>query len=196
MSTLRDRGSYKTISEFYGESPNPVQMKAHQCENYYNGHYKEHRGLVIENPTKETYIRPPVAVTQQPPLIERFDPSTSAPVPRVGDIEAGSLSDPKVWGPSFWFCLHNGAATYPNKASPIVSERMKGFILGIPYVLSCDECREHARVYIENHFTQLDEITGSREKLFCFFVDFHNQVNKRYGKRVYTCEEAKKLYYR
>jgi hypothetical protein len=48
-----------------------------------------------------------------------------------------NAQDPEVWGAAFWFSIHNGCVTYPLKASKIVAERMKGFILGLPYT------REH-----------------------------------------------------
>ena len=36
--------------------------------------------------------------------------------------------DPEVWGPSFWFTLHNGAISYPLQANNICKQRMKQFI--------------------------------------------------------------------
>lgn len=105
-----------------------------------------------------------------------------------------NTSDPQIWGPSFWFSLHNGSVRYPIKASNIVAERMKNFILGIPYILPCFECSEHARAHIMNNYANLDDITSGREKLFNFFVDFHNYVNKRYNKKIMSYEDAKKKY--
>lgn len=107
-----------------------------------------------------------------------------------------NTTDPKLWGPSFWFSLHNGCLSYPQQASDIIATRMKGFIMGLPYILPCTNCSEHARVFVEMHYDELEDICSSRDKLFCFFVDFHNQVNKRYNKPILTCEEAKKLYYK
>ena len=40
-------------------------------------------------------------------------------------LQYANSSDPNVWGPAFWFTLHNGAARYPIKASPICKESMK-----------------------------------------------------------------------
>ena len=105
-----------------------------------------------------------------------------------------NTSDPEVWGPSFWLTLHNGSAKYPVKASPIWAERMKGFILGIPVMIPCEKCSDHATSYIEANYDRLDEIVNGRDNLFKFFVDFHNQVNERYGKPIMSYEDAKKLY--
>lgn len=105
-----------------------------------------------------------------------------------------STSDPKVWGPAFWFSLHVSAAHYPVSASPIVRERMKGRILALPYEVPCKACRPHAIAFIEKHRANLDQIVSGRDELVKFYVNFHNQVNKRYGKKEWTTEEAKVYY--
>ena len=85
-----------------------------------------------------------------------------------------SSDNPDVWGPAMWFSLHNGAVRYPVEASPIVKERMKGFILGLPVMIPCHDCKEHTSAYIEGNFNNLDDICSGRVKLFNFFVDLHN----------------------
>ena len=102
--------------------------------------------------------------------------------------------DPKVWGPPLWYTLHNGAAHYPESASPICAARMKGFILGLPYLISCEECSNHARAYIEKNQQNLDAICSGRNNLFAFWVDMHNRVNARHGKPAMSVEEAANLY--
>ena len=109
-------------------------------------------------------------------------------------IQYANSGDPQVWGPAFWFTLHNGAARYPVKASPICAERMKGFIIGIPYMIPCEKCQDHALAHIEQNYDNLNNIVSGRQNLFNFFVDFHNYVNKRYGKPEVGYEEAYALY--
>tara|TARA_Y100000389_G_C17422476_1_gene497537 strand:- start:37 stop:519 length:483 start_codon:yes stop_codon:yes gene_type:complete len=103
-------------------------------------------------------------------------------------------SNPEVWGPSFWFSLHNGSLHYPENPSDIVIKKMKGFILGIPYMLPCHDCAEHAKAYISYVYDELNIICSSRDNLFKFYVDFHNYVNKRKNKKIMSHEEAYKLY--
>ena len=105
-----------------------------------------------------------------------------------------NTSDPAVWGPSFWFTLHNGASKYPISASKIQIERMKGFILGIPLMLPCISCKVHASNYIEEVKSKLDYICGSRDNLFKWLVDFHNAVNRRQNKQLISYEDAYKIY--
>jgi hypothetical protein len=103
-------------------------------------------------------------------------------------------SQPDVFGPAFWFTLHNGASRYPIEASPVQAEKAKGFIRGIPVMLPCEKCSGHAQSYIEGNDRQMDDIVSGRENLFKFFWEFHNYVNKRYNKPQITLEEAKSMY--
>ena len=105
-----------------------------------------------------------------------------------------STANPSVWGPPFWFSLHISSLYYPEEASPIVRERMKNRILAIPYEIPCSLCRPHASSYIEKNREKLDEIVSGRDGLFKFYVDFHNEVNARYGKEKWTYEKAYNYY--
>ena len=108
--------------------------------------------------------------------------------------DSKSLYDPYVWGPAFWLSIHTGALKYPKKASPICKEKMKGFIMGLPYILPCESCSDHAKSFIEENYENLDEIVSGSQNLFKFFNDFHNFVNMRYGKNTLTLEEAYNIY--
>jgi len=110
-------------------------------------------------------------------------------------------SNPYVWGPAFWLSFHVSAAYYPVNPSKIVSERMKQRILAIPYELPCSSCRPHAISFIEPYRVQvaqdkdkLDVVVSSRENLVKFYVDFHNYVNKRFGKKQWSYKEAEDAY--
>jgi hypothetical protein len=102
--------------------------------------------------------------------------------------------EPEVFGPALWFTLHNGAMRYPEEASPIVAEKMKSFILGLPYMVPCENCQSHAISYIEKHYDELSEVVKGQKNLFKFFFDFHNYVNKRLGKPEMSLESAMQLY--
>jgi len=103
-------------------------------------------------------------------------------------------ANPNVWGPAFWFSLHNGALRYPIQAAPLWKERMKHFILGIPVMVPCEKCSEHATAYLESKFYKIDEIVTSRSKLFEFFWEFHNYVNRSLNKPEMSLEDAYKMY--
>ena len=101
-----------------------------------------------------------------------------------------NTADPAVWGSAFWFVLHNGAAHYPVKASPMWAQHMKNFILAMPVMIPCEKCADHALAHIKANEHRLDEVVSGRDNLFKFFYDFHNYVNRRYGKPIPTLEEA------
>jgi len=112
-------------------------------------------------------------------------------LPEKGD------SNPNVWGPHYWYNLHNSSAIYPINANPLVRNVMKSRILAIPYELPCRKCQIHASAYIQQFSDiELDNIVSTREKLFNFYVDFHNAVNARLGKPIWTYEQAYNHYSR
>ena len=103
-------------------------------------------------------------------------------------------SSPDVWGPGFWFSLHNGALKYPDAPAPLWKERMKNFIIGIPVMLPCEKCSYHASAYIESQYENLDEIVKNKQNLFTFFCNFHNIVNERLNKPTMSITDAYKFY--
>ena len=93
--------------------------------------------------------------------------------------------NPVDFGPKLWYCLHNAAKSYPENPTKLVIHRMKNFILGIPYIIPCESCYDHALEYILNNEKNLDEICKNKKNLVIFFIEFHNNVNKRIGKQIY-----------
>jgi hypothetical protein len=151
-------------------------------------------------PSSKEKFQPSRFPVQQPTVFPVQQPSHFIPTKQKSEINIDysvsdkDLTDPEVWGPSFWFTLHNGSLSYPENASPIIAERLKGFILGLPYMLACSTCKLHAISYIEQNSSKLDDVCRGRDKLFNFFVDFHNYVNSKSGKKIFTYEEARDLY--
>jgi hypothetical protein len=107
-----------------------------------------------------------------------------------------NLTDPRVWGPPFWFSLHVSSANYPIKASNLTRELMKNRIKALPIEIPCSACRPHAHAYVESRKEELDDICSGRDSLFRFYVDFHNAVNKRYNKPIMSYDEARKMWMR
>jgi hypothetical protein len=109
-------------------------------------------------------------------------------------VSYANSGNPEVWGPAFWFSLHNGALRYPKQASPIWKERMKHFIMGIPVMVPCEKCADHATAHLEDNWSNMDDIVSCRDNLFKFFWEFHNLVNQRLGKPQMSLDDAYKLY--
>jgi hypothetical protein len=112
------------------------------------------------------------------------------------NIKVSSTKEPKVFGPPLWFSIHNSAAHYPPSPSPVCQQHTIKFIKSIPYIVPCDDCFIHAQNYI-SQFSDSDllDITSTRAKYFDWSVKFHNFVNKRLGKRIYTTQEAYDMYH-
>lgn len=156
--------------------------------------------LIIElSKIKPKPVQPPPI---KPPTECKCPKQNTTPCPKLQcpkhqQMKAQSpenLSDPKTWGPKLWFSFHNGAAKYPSNPSPIIKNNMKNFILGIPVILPCEKCKEHANQFIESNYNNLDNIVSSRDNLFKFFFDFHNYTNRKTNKPEMSYVDAKKLY--
>jgi len=169
---------YKTLGDM---RPKPY-VKENKNPNMFNNH----EPTVVKQNIRENYVHP-----QTSDNLNIIKPTIELTYKEEPNLPTSS---PQVFGPPMWFTLHNAAAYYPENASPITKERMKNVILGLPVLIPCAKCKEHATSYIEKHYNDLDKICSGRDSLFKFFVDFHNYVNQRYSKRIFTYEEAMKLY--
>ena len=181
--------NYKTVYEFYKKDTKYLpkeNFNFNQLIDYDTNlapmNYFYPNTLSNNITTKTTIIDPEVIVNNQPELSIKYE------------LTEGNGTSPDVFGPPFWFTLHNGANKYPENPNKIVQKKMKDFIIAIPIMLPCLKCKDHATSYIESNLEKLDKIVSSRKNLFNFFVDFHNYVNKTYGKRIFTYEEATDLY--
>lgn len=156
----------------------------------YNGRSREQRSVFnLNSPISgQSLYQFGHTVPMGPQKKEFFEISTEP------NTEVTTLLEPSVWGPKFWYTLHMSSHNYPEKASPIIVERMKGFIKAIPFILPCEKCKIHALQYIESHTDNLDMICSGQKELFDFFFNFHNAVNKRLNKPQMDYTVARKLY--
>lgn len=136
----------------------------------------------------------PQNVSKIETFIEEVKTTEKINTPTCSYHNMKASNNPLIWGPPFWYTIHNGVYHYPEHAGPLHIERMKNFILAIPIMLPCTTCKEHATAFIDKHRKKLDTICSGKDLLFKFFVDFHNQVNKRYGKPELSYDEAYNIY--
>lgn len=113
---------------------------------------------------------------------------------QIGMKKIKSTSSPEVWGPSAWLILHVFALNYPERANVFHATKCKNFIDGFIEMIPCQACHEHAKQYLRQNESKMDQIVSGRSNLFKFFVGFHNYVNVRYGKRQITEQEALEMY--
>lgn len=103
-----------------------------------------------------------------------------------------SSYEPESFGPAFWFTLHNGSTTYPDNPTIVVQRGMKQLLIHLPFLIPCIKCREHYYNTIKN--SNLDWVVSSRENLFTFLVDIHNDLNQENGKPTMDLDVAKQIY--
>lgn len=105
-----------------------------------------------------------------------------------------SISNPEVWGPAFWFINHLGSLSAPEIIPTEKRDKYWGFIDGIPEMVPCTDCKQHAREFVDTHRPYKNMICSSRDNLVKFFVDFHNKVNERNDKPMITYEEIYRMF--
>lgn len=88
----------------------------------------------------------------------------------------------KNWGNCAWKFIHLGSMVYPTNPSQEDKDGMRTFIYGLPYILPCPKCKEHAKEYIQNNLNLIEDAIVSKKNLFQFFVNFHNSVNLLLGR--------------
>jgi len=98
-----------------------------------------------------------------------------------------------VWGPCIWFLFHTLACKAVPADFPSIKTDLMNFIQRICANLPCPECTQHASGFMKQHAQRIAAIT-TKEQLQQFLVDFHNAVNVRKGKAIFTYEQAENQY--
>lgn len=96
----------------------------------------------------------------------------------------------QLWGNSTWYLFH----TLAEKLKPECDEEVQTILFHFKQVcfnLPCDDCKKHATETLQN--AKLDRVK-TRDDLKQFFLMFHNLVNKRINKPIFSKEECDKLY--
>ena len=95
---------------------------------------------------------------------------------------------PPIWGTYYWKVIHLSCLSYPMKPNKIEKANMNRFIISICYLLPCPQCRHHALKYINKIKPNL----ANRISILYWSFDFHNEVNKRTGKKQLSYETCLK----
>ena len=98
-----------------------------------------------------------------------------------------------IWGPCVWYLFHTLAYKVVPSDFPEIKSELIQFIQRICSNLPCPECTQHATQYMNQNTRKLSAIQ-TKEQLQYFLIDFHNAVNVRKGKPVFTYEQAADKY--
>jgi hypothetical protein len=98
-----------------------------------------------------------------------------------------------VWGPCIWYLFHTLAyKIVPSEFTNIKNELIV-YIQRICSNLPCPECTQHATEYMKQNARRIS-LLANKEQFQEFMVDFHNVVNVRKGKPVFTYQQAEEKY--
>lgn len=103
----------------------------------------------------------------------------------------GVVYQPKIWGNAGWTMMHTATFHYSEKPDKDEKQRMKIFLIVMPFMLPCGICG----VEFAKHVNELkDSDLASRKAISSWLVKVHNKVNLRLGKPIMTYEEAEQHY--
>ena len=112
----------------------------------------------------------------------------------IEEMPCDNTRDPKIWGPIWWFSLFNGCCAADESIPRAERAKYWQFIQGLPVMLPCSSCKEHAQAFIQKHAKNKDTICASRKSLLKFFVDFHNAIGKRKGNKKVSVQDVEKKF--
>lgn len=94
------------------------------------------------------------------------------------------------WGPRQWYWYHRMSYNAPEKCSlPVQKDYLESLVL-MTKLLPCMDCYDHFNKICQNKKIDFN----TRENMIDWFIDVHNQVNKRLGKPNFSRENANELY--
>ena len=93
---------------------------------------------------------------------------------------------PKLWGAKAWHLIHSGALTYPLHPTENDKTEYRIFYESLSNVLPCAACASHYKDKLEKMPINL----SSRQNLFKWTVDLHNDVNIHLGKPILSYQQA------
>lgn len=100
------------------------------------------------------------------------------------------MSSKKTWGNACWYLFHTLAYKLNNNNPDVIVELLDN-IISICRVLPCPDCAQHATDTLKKLNKQN---VRTKEDLIKVLLEFHNIVNKRVGKVLFTREQHDELY--
>ena len=97
-----------------------------------------------------------------------------------------------IWGPAAWKFLHTITFAYPNQPTLEDKRNYKLFFENIGNVLPCPMCKIHFSQNLKKH--PIEFALESKNNMIKWLIDFHNEVNKSLGKRIYSYKEVYDVY--
>ena len=90
------------------------------------------------------------------------------------------------WGPAIWYLFHTLSYKIKPENFNELKDQIIGHFISICSNLPCPECAEHASQELKH--LDKSKITSKKE-LCMYFIYFHNKVNARTKKKIFTFDE-------
>jgi len=95
------------------------------------------------------------------------------------------------WGPLTWYFLHSFAHRIDEQTCTESIATIRSMYVDIISHLPCPTCTEHAvKYFTRERFSSIRD----RDGLQAFIFRFHNDVNRRLDKPLFTPDETKQMY--
>lgn len=107
------------------------------------------------------------------------------------DEEIQSTIPKSTWGPSIWFFFHTVAHKVKELDFIKIKNDLLSHIIIICKNLPCPDCSQHASRYLEG--VDMNKIQ-TKEDFKKMLFNFHNEVNKRLHKELFTYEKCNEKY--
>ena len=103
------------------------------------------------------------------------------------------MTTKSVWGPCVWYLFHTLAHHIKddNSRFEAVKNELVAFSYRISTNLPCPECSQHANAYLSKINMKMIK---TKTDLKMLYINFHNAVNIRKGRPVFSLEDADAKY--
>ena len=96
-----------------------------------------------------------------------------------------NVYDKSIWGPKLWDTMHLFSYNYKEKPSKELMDSAWNFFISMGMLIPCAECQDHYKKFV-SRFTPM---VNSRDELIEWVLSFHNAVNQRKEKRLWSRQE-------
>lgn len=103
------------------------------------------------------------------------------------------MASKDIWGPSTWTLFHTLAEKIKDEHFNEIKSDLLGYVKRICANLPCPDCAAHATQFISK---LTPDQFANKQNFKVFLLHFHNSVNARTGKPIFTLEEMNEKYSR
>jgi hypothetical protein len=92
-----------------------------------------------------------------------------------------------TWGPTYWSFLHILSISFPDQPTSEQKTHFRQCLEHLAPIMPCEQCRNHMTEYLRT--VEWDKVLTTKETCMRFVWEFHNSVNQRLGKPLYSWDQ-------